>query len=197
LSQTIRALLLLSQAESGQLTLQMQRIDMAELAADIVEQFQIPAEGARIRLTAELPGECPLDGDRVQIERLLSNLLSNAVKYTPSGGAVRVRLVDRGDAAVLSVSDTGVGIPDAHLPHIFERFYRVPESARRVDERPGERGMGLGLSFVAWIVKAHRGTVAVKSTPGKGTTFTVTLPRRVAMVRPAAASVEATAVERR
>jgi heavy metal sensor kinase len=196
LSQTIRALLLLSQAESGQLTLQLQRLDLAALAADIVEQFQIPAEGAKIRLTAELPDECPLEGDRVQMERLLSNLLSNAVKYTPTGGAVRVRLVDRGDAAVLSVSDTGVGIPDAHLPHIFERFYRVPES-RSGDDKSGERGMGLGLSFVAWIVKAHRGTIAVRSTPGKGTTFTVTLPRRTAVVRPAVRPVDTTAVERR
>ena len=83
-------------------------------------------------------------------------------------------LIDKGRELELVVEDTGFGIPSDHLPHIFDRFYRVPGPA---SERSVERGLGLGLSFVAWIVKEHRGHINVKSTPGQGTTFTVRLPK--------------------
>ena len=92
LSQIVRALLLLSQAESGQLALQKSRLNLCEALEDLVEQFQIPAEAAGIRLTADLPGDCFAEVDRVQIERMVTNLLSNAIKFTPEKGSVRVRL---------------------------------------------------------------------------------------------------------
>jgi heavy metal sensor kinase len=175
LSQIVRALLLLSQAESGQLVLQKSRLDLGDVAGDIVEQFQIPAEAAGVRLTAELTPECAVDGDRVQIERMISNLLSNALKFTPEGGTVRVT-VRPGPASVeLVVEDTGRGIPTEYLPHIFDRFYRVRQSGNEVG---ADEGLGLGLSFVAWIAKAHHGKVEADSTPGKGTRFTVRLPAR-------------------
>jgi signal transduction histidine kinase len=136
-----------------------------------VEEFQIPAEGARLTLTAELPAQCRAVVDRLQMERLVSNLLSNAVKYTPAGGQVRVRLARLNGEVALSVADTGRGIAAEHLPHIFERFYRAPQ-----EEEGPERGAGLGLSFVAWIVKAHGGRVDVTSEPGKGSCFTVRFP---------------------
>jgi signal transduction histidine kinase len=173
LSQTIRALLLLSQSESGQLTLQLQTVDLAAICADLVEQFQIPAESQGLHLTADLPAHCLLQADRIQIERLVSNLLSNAVKYTPQGGSVRVQLECGAESVELRVSDTGVGIGADHLPHIFDRFYRVPS----VDHVPSERGLGLGLSFVAWIVKAHKGNIGVDSRPGEGTIFRIRLPK--------------------
>jgi heavy metal sensor kinase len=176
LSQTIRALLLLSQAESGQLTLQRQTLDLCALTTDVVEQFQIPAESTNIMLSASLPPQCHIEADRVQIERLLSNLLSNALKYTPEGGSISVTLSERPVDVLIRVTDTGIGIPPEHLPHIFERFYRVPNTDGNQDKTP-ERGLGLGLSFVASIVKAHRGSIEVKSTPGQGTTFEVRLPK--------------------
>jgi signal transduction histidine kinase len=111
--------------------------------------------------------------DRTQIERLISNLLSNAVKYTPRGGSVCVQ-VQPDDAhgwARLVVLDTGVGIPAENLPHIFDRFYRV-----RNAETSLVQGLGLGLSFVAWIVEVHGGRIDVASTVGEGTRFTVLLP---------------------
>ena len=173
LSQIVRALLLLSQAESGQLALQKSRLNLCEVVREIVEQFQIPAEAAGVRLTAKLPSECAAEGDRVQIERMLSNLLSNALKFTPEGGSVRVALENTPNSVEIAVADTGCGIPNEYLPQIFDRFYRVPGSG----PAPGpEQGLGLGLSFVAWIVKAHRGKIEVDSTPGKGTRFTIKLP---------------------
>jgi heavy metal sensor kinase len=181
LTQTIRALLLLSQAESGQLALQRQTVDLCAIAADIVDQFQIPAESSGLRLVAHLPHECRIEADHVQIERLLSNLLSNAMKYTPNGGAVTVMVEDHVTEVLLRVADTGVGISQDHLPHIFDRFYRVPNVDGLAAKDP-ERGLGLGLSFVAWIVKAHRGTIDVKSMQGKGTTFEIRLPKGIVTV---------------
>jgi heavy metal sensor kinase len=189
LSQIVRALLLLSQAESGQLALQKARLDLAAVVRDIVEQFQIPAEGARVELSADLPAECAAEVDRVQIERMLSNLLSNALKFTPAGGRVHVALRSSPEAISLEVEDTGCGIPADHIPHIFERFYRVPTQESCSNPEPG---LGLGLSFVAWIAKAHGGTIQVDSTPGKGTRFTVSLPGSVAEPAPLeAAPIEA------
>lgn len=169
LSNIVRALLMLSQAESGQLALQKADLDLAELVRDLVDQHQIPAEAEGVRLTATLPASCPVCVDRIQIERLVSNLLGNAIKYTPAGGMVNVSLTPHPDHVNLVVEDTGVGISPSHLPHIFDRFYRVPSA-------DPEKGLGLGLSFVAWIAKAHGGTVTVDSTLQEGTRFTVELP---------------------
>jgi heavy metal sensor kinase len=198
LGQIVRALLLLSQAESGQVILQRAVFDLAHVLRDITDQFQIPAEGAQVKLTVTAPDHCECDLDRVQIERMLSNLLSNAIKFTPNGGAVRVSLEcppDRPqEEAVLTIADTGRGIPAKHLPHIFDRFYRVGDSTR--EEASPEKGLGLGLSFVAWIVKAHQGTIQVDSEQGKGTRFIVTLPLRTPGGMAAPAVEEATEVKK-
>lgn len=171
LSNIVRALLMLSHAETGQIVLQRQPVDMTLLLNDIADQFQIPAEEAQVTLTLEAEKDLVIPADRVQIGRLFSNLLSNAVKYTPAGGSINVflkRTPDNSQANII-VTDTGEGIGEVHLPHIFERFYKVPNA------NP-EKGLGLGLSFVAWIVKAHGGTIQVKSKLGEGTTFEVALP---------------------
>jgi heavy metal sensor kinase len=174
LSQIVRALLLLSQAETGQVVLQRHQLDLAEVVEDLVDQFQIPAEGAEVKLRLDRRvAHCTGEFDRVQLDRMLSNLLSNAVKFTPSGGTVCVVLDRRDDIAEIRVEDTGQGIPPEHLPHIFDRFYRVRGTGELASP---EKGLGLGLSFVSWIVRAHGGTVDVQSEPGKGTTFVVKLP---------------------
>lgn len=187
LSNIVRALLLLSQAESGQLALQMSAVDLGNIAGEMVDQYQIPADAARVHLTADLEPSCSVHGDRTQIERLLSNLLSNAIKYTHEGGRVRLSVNKDGGFARLVVEDTGIGIPEEELPHIFDRFYRVrPSAANPV------QGLGLGLSFVAWIVQAHGGQIDVNSKVGKGSTFTVLLPlERQSVKLPSAAPVEA------
>lgn len=178
LSSIVRALLLLSQAESGQLALQKTTFDLGEVAEDVVDQFQIPAEEKRVRLTARVEPSMTIAADRTQIERLFSNLLSNAIKYTPAGGTVQVRVrkddnprEERKNWARVEIEDTGVGIPPENLPHIFDRFYRVRNAETNLIQ-----GLGLGLSFVAWIVKAHGGLIDVASLEGAGTRFTIRLP---------------------
>jgi heavy metal sensor kinase len=172
LSNIIRALLQLSQAETGQLVLQMTSLDIAPLVEDIAEQFEIPAEEQKLTIETSIEREsCVIKADRTQIGRLVTNLISNAVKYTPAGGRVRVELKCMDEVVQLIVSDTGVGIAADHLPHIFDRFYRV-----RKMQTKSVQGLGLGLSFVAWIVQVHGGKIDVDSVEGKGTTFTVSLP---------------------
>ena len=126
LSNIVRALLMLSQAETGQLILKKVDLDLAALVRDLVEEFQIPAEAQGVELTADVPESLHLQADRVQIERPVPNLVSNAIKYTPAGGHVRVELSSADDLVRLVVKDDGVGIAPDHLPHIFDRFYRVP-----------------------------------------------------------------------
>jgi heavy metal sensor kinase len=171
LSNIVRALLLLSQAETGQLHLKHQPLRLAELVKEHVEEFAIPAEEAGLTITSELDERLAVEADRTQMDRLIANLLSNAVKYTPAGGKVHVVLRQgaAGEVVELVVRDTGQGITPEDMPFIFDRFYKAPNA-------DPEKGLGLGLSFVAWIVKVHQGTIHVESEPGKGTQFTVRLP---------------------
>lgn len=183
LTNIVRALLLLSQAESGQLVLQITTVNLTGVIEDMVEQYQIPAEAGQIQLSAEVQKDVQIRADKTQMERLMSNLLSNAIKYTPEGGKVRIALVSEPSEspdtgwARLTVEDSGIGIPAEKLPHIFDRFYRV-----RPSHTNPVQGLGLGLSFVSWIVGAHGGQIDVESEIGKGSKFTVSLPMAVSGV---------------
>jgi signal transduction histidine kinase len=108
-------------------------------------------------------------GDRTRLEQVSANLIDNAVKYTSAGGRVEVTTGLGNGKAILTVADTGPGIPQDELPRIWERLFRGDASRT-------ERGLGLGLSLVRAVVQAHGGTVEVQSKPGRGATFTVTLP---------------------
>jgi signal transduction histidine kinase len=114
------------------------------------------------------PGVC-VSADRNRIRQVVANLLDNAIKYTPSGGRVEVEAERDGGEAVVSVRDTGLGIPREELPRIWERLYRG-------DASRSERGLGLGLSLVKAIVEAHGGRVGATSVPGQGSAFIVRLP---------------------
>jgi heavy metal sensor kinase len=170
LSNLVRALLLLSHSETGQLPVNKTVLNLSQTVNELVEQFQIPAEAHNVRLTSGSVGPVLCEADRIQMERVITNLLSNALKYTPNGGWVKASAEAGVDVARIIVEDSGIGIPPDHLPHIFDRFYRVP------DPNP-EKGLGLGLSFVASIVRAHGGEIAVRSEPGRGSRFVVTLPQ--------------------
>jgi heavy metal sensor kinase len=147
-------------------------VQLNDAVADCVRAAQVLAtqKGLRFNVGGSLP-EVKLNGDDEMLKRMLLNLLDNAVKYTPTGGEVTVTLASQNGTALIIVSDTGIGIPAAAQPHIFDRFYRVDKARSRA-----LGGAGLGLSIARWIVEAHDGRLSVVSTPGHGSTFTVELP---------------------
>lgn len=175
LSNLVNELLLLAQAESGQLVLHSKPCNLVSLVENVLSDHHRTARAKDLRLNAEMPEQlCFARVDRQQFERMLSNLVSNAVRYTPPGGEVCVALAfgvgTPGDIR-LSVSDTGPGIAPEHQPHIFDHLYKI-----RGVQAGGGSGLGLGLSFALWTARAHGGRIELKSAPGQGSTFTVVLP---------------------
>lgn len=173
LANLIRDLLSISEIESGELSLELSplRIEgVAKRAATLLEQ-QARAKGIRIDLTG-LEAAPPVLADHGRIEQVLVNLLDNAIKYTPENGSINISVHDERDKLKVSITDTGIGIPDKELSRVFERFYRVDKGRSR-----NEGGTGLGLSIVKHIVQLHGGTATVESTPGKGSTFSFTLKK--------------------
>ncbi len=168
LARLIEDLHTVTQAESLELRLATMPTDLAELAGEAIASFRAQAEaaGVTLRLLAE-PGLPRADVDPERIRQVLNNLLSNALRYTPRGGAVQVRCSAGGAGEiVLTVEDTGRGIPAEQLPHVFDRFYKSKDS----------RGTGLGLAIAKSLITAHGGKIVAESVPGKGTTIRVTLP---------------------
>lgn len=164
-------LLLLSHLESGA-PLRIERVNIGAVVEESVSQLISLAEGKRIQLSIQSPPKLPrIQGDRDRLKQVFINLLDNAMKYSPEGAEVRVRLTTDEAYIIAEVSDTGYGIPEEDLPHIFEKMYRVERGKTRAVE-----GSGLGLSIVKRIVELHGGEVSVRSVLGKGSTFTVRLP---------------------
>jgi two-component system phosphate regulon sensor histidine kinase PhoR len=133
--------------------------------------MQVLAARKGVTLRVEPIGDIPFVGDEDLLRRLMLNLLDNGIKYTPAGGSVTVKLVAGPPEVRIVVSDTGVGIPAEAAPHVFERFYRVERARSREDG-----GSGLGLAIARWVAEAHGGEIKLTSSPGRGTTFTVSLP---------------------
>lgn len=165
-------LLFLTRGESGRVTLSFTNLDVGRFASEVVKDLAIAASDHGLELTAEVPAlPVFVFADSGRLQQVLHNLIENSLRYTPSGGKIRVAVAAVPGEARISVSDTGIGIPEADLPFVFERFYR---SKRSRAANPG--GSGLGLSIVRWIVEAHKGRVSAESVVGKGSTFTVHLP---------------------
>jgi signal transduction histidine kinase len=165
-------LLFLVRGESGRITLSFANMDLTRLLGDLVRELVPAASDRGLTTSAELPEKSVMafvDADRLQ--QVFHNLFENAMRYTPSGGSIRVRLSAAPGEARMEVSDTGIGIPEKDLPFVFERFFRSDRARRAYSG-----GSGLGLSIARWIVEAHKGRIAVQSAPGRGSTFTVTLP---------------------
>jgi two-component system, OmpR family, sensor histidine kinase BaeS len=160
----------LSTAEAGVLTLHREPTDPRQLIDAAVNAFTAQAEEAGVRLErrgADTPSE--LDVDRLRMGEVLSNLLSNALRHTPSGGTIVVQAHDTQDGVEFSIADTGTGIAAEHLPHVFDRFSRAPDSP----------GAGLGLTIAKTLVEAHGGGIRAESSP-EGTTMCVSLPKGLA-----------------
>lgn len=172
----INTMLMISKTEAGVDKPSLEDVDISKLLMDTCELFLPGAEDKGISLSYNAPDAIHLNGDVRMIQRMLSNLLDNAIKYTSSGGKIDVALAQNSSGTVLiSVSDTGIGISPEELPHIFERFYRG-------DQSRSTSGIGLGLSLSMAIARAHGGDITATSISGGGSTFTVSLPRREAMI---------------
>jgi signal transduction histidine kinase len=165
-------LLFLARGQAGRVTLSFANADLGKFISEVTRDLLPAVTDKRLELSVDLPEESArtfIDADRMR--QVLHNLLENAIRYTNPGGKIQLRLSSTPREARIEVSDTGIGIPEQHLPFVFERFFRT-DRARHA--HPG--GSGLGLSIVRWIVEAHKGTVSVTSRVGEGTTFTITLP---------------------
>jgi heavy metal sensor kinase len=167
----VGSLLTLARADAHQIPVGRESMDLVAVVTDAVEQVRPAALEKAISLNVRSNSEVRLQADQDLILQLMLNLLDNSVKYTPNGGAIEISLRAAGGQAEVTVSDTGPGIAPEHLPHIFDRFYRVGKARTRA-----EGGAGLGLSISRWIAEAHGGTLRVESTPGHGSKFTVSLP---------------------
>lgn len=161
----------LSQLDEGD-PLPWERVDVSALCRDIAADLRDKSEKSGTAITVEGP-EIPVEGVRRLLYETVYNLCDNAIQYNVPGGSVRVTVTDRGDSAAISVADTGIGIAPEHQSRVFERFYRVDKSHSKASG-----GTGLGLSIVKHAVAYHHGTVQLESQPGKGTTITVTIPRK-------------------
>ncbi len=183
LSRLIEDLLMLARADAGRVELRCEPLDLQALCQQMVEYIAPLAEQREQTLVYNAPEPAKTDdgeeddlviinADVQRIKQLLLNLLDNAIKYTEPQGSIALGLKVEAQTAVLTVTDTGRGIPAEDLPHIFERFFR--RSAKTADRSAS--GFGLGLSIVKWIVDAHGGSITAQSEVGKGTTFTVRFP---------------------
>jgi heavy metal sensor kinase len=170
----VDSLLMLARADEGRAPLHVERLDLRSLLPEIAETGGILGEDAGIEVQVQVP-DTPLmlEADASRIHQLLMNLLTNAIKYTPRGGSVAIESAVTDGQVTLNVRDTGIGIAPGDLPHIFDRFWRADQARSRTGDRPGA---GLGLAICKWIAEAHGGTITAQSRPGRGTTFTVTLP---------------------
>lgn len=169
--QIINTMLEITKTESNIETPEAELLDLREMIARAAELFQPLAEDGDVRLAAELPDAAvPFRGDRIKLQRVVSNLIDNALKFTPPGGTITLSLTVKEDVILFRVADTGCGIREEDLEHIFERFFRSDASRTR----PGN---GLGLALVRAIVRAHHGEITAASKLGEGSCFTVELPK--------------------
>ena len=164
-------LLELSRLESGQMPVHLAPLSVSEVAGEIVARFEGPAAAAGVKMGIDLPPDLPyVMAETGKLDQILTNLLENALRFTPEGGRVDVSASTGRRWVKLTVSDTGIGIPSEHLPHVFERFYKVDRSRR-------DGGAGLGLAIAKHLVQAHGGDISVSSAEGQGSSFNLTLQR--------------------
>ena len=168
----IEQLMFLARADSGAETLHFAATNVAEVLREACHQGSALAEAKQIAFQEHIPGESMwIQADASSLRRLFLILIDNAVKYTPASGQIEVSLHRNDGYAVAEVRDTGIGIAEADLPNVFERFYRADKARTRESG-----GVGLGLSIGRWIAEVHSGTIEVHSSPGRGSTFQIRLP---------------------
>jgi PAS domain S-box-containing protein len=175
LLELINEILDISKIESGRLELKRESFDFSQCLEEVLAGIRHQAATKNITLENQNRFHDSLYADRLRVKEILYNLLSNAVKFTPEGGRVWVEAFSEGDTLHVSVSDTGIGIPEEEHPSIFEKFYQVGDAAGGVRE-----GTGLGLPITKHLVELHGGAINVESRPGQGSSFRMTFPLRPA-----------------
>ena len=174
LTALVNDLLLISRRDAGLFSLNLFEVDLAPIIQETVEDLQLFAEDAGVKLYMHIPAQLPhIRADGPRMIQVLRNVLTNAIKFTPDSGSVTISADSNDDSLILRVRDTGVGISPQHLKKIFDRFYQIANS----NLRSGMQGQGLGLAIVRIIVEGHGGQIHVESTPGQGSVFTLVLPR--------------------
>jgi signal transduction histidine kinase len=171
MSRIVDDLLTLAKADAGQVRIQKEPVELSRLLQDIYEDAVILSSDKPLNVELRHNDQAVVLGDDARLRQLFRVLLSNAVQYTDPGGSVFISSRREGKEVHVDIEDTGIGIPQGALDKIFQRFYRVDEARTRV-----KGGSGLGLSIAQWIAGAHNGSITVRSTLGKGSCFTVTLP---------------------
>ena len=178
----VKDLLDLARFEAGGMSLSLENVDVDEIFERAIERHAQTAQEKGVTLqAAPNDGDIRMVGDPHRLEQVVQNLVSNALRHTPPGGTITLNATRDADTVKLTVTDTGVGIPEQHLPHVFDRFYKADQSRSQPGRRsPGGAGAGsgLGLSIVKAIVERHGGTVSVRSRQGVETVFEVVLPAR-------------------
>jgi two-component system phosphate regulon sensor histidine kinase PhoR len=150
-----------------------QDVDLSEVAKESIKLLKSLAEERKVSINLETPDNLsPIKGNKISLEEIFNNLISNAVKYNKAGGWAKVKLYEQEQEVWAEISDNGSGIPEEHIPRIFDEFYRV--DGRR---NAPVKGSGLGLSIVKKMVDAHGGIISVESRYGKGTTFRISFPK--------------------
>jgi two-component system OmpR family sensor kinase len=173
LGRLISDLLVLARADEGNVVFEREPVRLDELVHAVAQNAELLAVEHDLKLEVYAAQPVTILGDESRLIQAVMNLLDNAIQYTNAGGKVTVIARQNGAAAQVVVQDTGIGIAPEHLPHIFERFYRVDPARLRTENN----NSGLGLSLVKWIIEMHGGSITVESQPGQGSTFTVTLPQ--------------------
>ena len=173
MSSVIGKLLFLARSDAGKEQLNFEDVDLKDLITGLSTNVEALAQDKGIKFTIDAQESLVVSGDKVKLRQLFINILENAVRYTPADGNISVSLVRKDGSALATISDTGIGIPPEHLPHIFERFYRVDKARSRSDG-----GVGLGMAIAKYIADSHSGKIEVESQIGKGTTFIITIPMK-------------------
>jgi heavy metal sensor kinase len=188
LTRIVEDLFTLARADAGQHALIKLNLYLDEVACEAVRAVRTLAAQREVFINCDAPSEMPFHGDELLLRRMLTNLLDNALKHTPAEGSVEVKCAQQDDEYLLTVSDTGCGIPDEAQAHIFERFYRADnararpttdsptDAANDADSPYSASGAGLGLSIARWVAEAHGGKIMLRRSDNTGSTFIVSLP---------------------
>ncbi|MCC6590441.1 MAG: HAMP domain-containing protein [Bryobacterales bacterium] len=179
LTKLVDNLLAIARADAGEIHLNPSTFGVKALVDECTGLLEVLLEENAQTLTVDVPADCRIRADWLLLRQALVNVLHNAIKFTPPGGAIRIEAIERPHEVVISVQDSGPGIPVESLPKIFDRFYRVEKG-----RSPGAGGTGLGLAITRWTVEMHRGTITAESRPETGAVIRITLPATVEPASP-------------